>query len=66
MYCNMGNSDRIIRIIIGFVLAGAGFFFVSWWGLLAIVPIGTSIIGYCPFYKAFDWSTEETKSNKKK
>ena len=61
MKCNMGNTDRIIRGIIGLVIAGAGLYFSSWLGLIAIVPIGTAIFRFCPLYVPFNLSTEEKK-----
>jgi hypothetical protein len=61
MKCNMGNTDRIIRGVIGLVIAGAGLYFSSWLGLIAIVPIGTAIFRFCPLYVPFNLSTEEKK-----
>ena len=50
---NVGNVDKIIRVIIGagilslfFVLKGNARF----WGLVGIVPILTAFIGSCPLY----------------
>jgi hypothetical protein len=57
MTCNMGKKDRIFRMIIGLAIAGLGFYFGAWWGLLAIVPLGTAIVGYCPAYGSLKWST---------
>jgi len=57
----MGNTDRIIRGVIGLVIAGAGLYFSSWLGLIAIVPIGTAIFRFCPLYVPFNLSTEEKK-----
>ena len=61
MKCNMGNTDRIIRGVIGLVIAGAGLYFSSWLGLIAIIPIGTAIFRFCPLYVPFNLSTEEKK-----
>ena len=54
---NMGNADRIIRGIIGIVIAGLGIYFKSWWGLVAIVPIATSLMSYCPLYSVLRLSS---------
>lgn len=61
---NVGNLDRIIRIIIGlgilsllFVLDGNAKFF----GLIGIVPIATSALGFCPLYKLIGISTCSTE-----
>ncbi len=33
---NVGKADRILRIIVGIVILGAGFYFHSWWGSLEL------------------------------
>lgn len=57
MTCNMGKADRIIRGILGVAILGAGLYFRSWWGLIGIIPLGTSIIGWCPLYVPFKINT---------
>jgi hypothetical protein len=59
---NMGNLDRIIRAIAGVILLTLGIMYLGlWWGILMLV-IGlilliTAIIGICPLYMLFKWST---------
>ena len=58
---NMGNLDRILRALVGIALI-VGFFLLpdlSWrWALwLGIVSLVTSVIGWCPAYTLFGWST---------
>jgi hypothetical protein len=48
---NVGLPDAGIRIIAGIVIAILGIYFRSWLGLIAIIPIVTGLIGYCPLYK---------------
>jgi len=50
MTCNMGRSDRILRGVLGLAILVAGLFFQSWWGLVGLIPLGTSILGWCPAY----------------
>lgn len=50
MKCNVGITDKIIRIIIGLVIGAVGYYFKSWWGLVGIVPIITGTFGFCPIY----------------
>jgi len=57
----MGNTDRIIRGILGVGIVGAGVYFSSWFGLIGIIPIGTAIFKFCPLYVPFKISTEEKK-----
>ncbi|RYY62574.1 MAG: DUF2892 domain-containing protein [Chitinophagaceae bacterium] len=50
---NISTPDRAFRIIIGISVAAAGIYFQSWWGLLAIVPLATAAISFCPLYRLF-------------
>jgi len=54
---NVGNIDRVIRIILGCALLGAGYYFKSWFGLIGIVPLLTAIFRFCPAYLPFGLST---------
>lgn len=54
---NMGTADRIIRIILGIIIGIVGIYFQSWWGLVAVIPIATAFIGWCPLYAPFGLST---------
>jgi len=47
---NVGKIDQLIRIIIGIIIIAFGIYFKSWWGIIGLVPIFTSIIGFCPLY----------------
>jgi sulfite exporter TauE/SafE len=58
---NIGNTDKIIRIILGIIIAALGFYYKSWWGLIALVPFLTAIISYCPLYPIFGINTKKTK-----
>ena len=62
MKCNVGKTDRIIRVLIGLVLIGLGFYFNSWWGAIGIIPLFTAAIGWCPLYLPFGLSSCSTKS----
>lgn len=57
MKCNVGTADKWVRILLGVVIAGLGVYYQSWWGLLAIVPLGTAILGFCPLYALVGIST---------
>lgn len=47
---NVGTLDRAIRIILGILIAAAASFTQSWWGLIAILPLATGLVGWCPLY----------------
>jgi len=53
MKCNVGKTDKIIRIILGLAIGAAGYYFKSWWGLIGIIPVFTALIGWCPLYFPF-------------
>jgi len=47
---NTGKKDRVMRIVVGVIIAGAGIYFKSWWALLALVPLITGLFGFCFLY----------------
>jgi len=59
---NVGSIDRIIRVIVGFVLLGLYFWDPQTaWGLIGIIPILTALVGYCPLYSPLKLSTLKKK-----
>jgi len=54
---NVGSIDKVIRIIIGIIIAGLGYYYQSWWGLVAIVPFATAFMNFCGLYPIFGIST---------
>lgn len=54
---NVGGIDRILRIVIGLGLLGAGYYYQSWWGLVGIIPLATAVFRICPAYLPFGIST---------
>jgi len=64
---NMGNTDRIVRILIAIIIAGL-FFSGTLTGLvgtillvLAGVFVATRLVSFCPLYAIFGLSTCPTK-----
>lgn len=48
---NMGNADRVIRVVLGLVLLSLVFVGPQTpWGWIGIVPLVTAAIGSCPLY----------------
>lgn len=58
---NMGKTDRWIRVIIGLAIIATGIYFKSWWGLIGIIPLATSLISTCPLYLPFGISTRRAR-----
>ena len=57
---NVGNLDRVLRLILGLVIIALGFINQSWWGLVGIIPLFTAAVGWCPAYLPFGISTCKT------
>ena len=59
MVTNVGDTDRMFRILIGLLLVGLAFAFGGAWllGLLGAIPVITGITGRCPGYLHFGIST---------
>lgn len=57
MKTNVGFIDRIVRVILGCAILGAGYYFKSWWGLVGAVPLLTAALGFCPLYRPLGFNT---------
>ncbi|WP_462325932.1 YgaP family membrane protein [Desulfoplanes sp.] len=57
MRCNVGKSERIIRVVVGLAIFALGAGVDSWWGLVGIVPVLTAAIGWCPVSAVFGLSS---------
>ena len=63
MECNVGKTDKTIRLIAGALIFLLGLVFKNWWGLLGVVLVLTAIFGRCGLYVPFGINT--TKPAKK-
>lgn len=57
MQCNVGKVDKVIRIVAGLGIIGAGYYYGSWWGAVGLVPLITAVISWCPAYSLVGIST---------
>lgn len=58
MKINVGNMDRILRIVAGVILvtlAATGMF--TPWGWIGVVPLLTGIFKFCPAYALLGMNT---------
>lgn len=58
MMNNVGGIDRLLRFVVGLALMvatarGA----IGAWGWLGVVPLATSMFGFCPAYLPFGISS---------
>ena len=56
---NVGGIDRVLRILVGLGLLSLVFVGPQTpWGWIGVVPLLTGLIGWCPVYTPFGWSTK--------
>jgi len=48
---NISTGERIVRVSIGVLIIGWGFFAKNWWGAVGLAPLLTGLIGWCGLYK---------------
>ncbi len=51
---NMSSIDRLVRLVAGLLVLSL--YFVgpkTDWALIAVLPIATAVLGYCPLYALF-------------
>ncbi len=58
---NVGSIDKVIRIILAIIIAALGYYYQSWWGLVAIIPLATAFMSFCALYPIFGISTCKKK-----
>ncbi|MGE0753746.1 MAG: DUF2892 domain-containing protein [Alphaproteobacteria bacterium] len=59
MKCNVGKTDRMLRIIAGIAIIGAGIAMQQWWGVIGLVPLITGMARWCPAYVPLGISTDK-------
>jgi hypothetical protein len=58
MKCNIGRTDRILRITIGLILMGlAAFGVLGSWAWFGILPLISGVIGNCSAYSLLGINT---------
>jgi hypothetical protein len=56
---NLGMVDRDLRVALSLAIGAIGIYNSSWWGLAALIPLGTAFLGWCPIYVPFGFSTRK-------
>ncbi len=60
---NIGNAERIVRVVIGLAILGLAFIGPkSPWAYLGVLPILTGVVGWCPPYTLLGISTRREDS----
>jgi Protein of unknown function (DUF2892) len=59
---NTGVFDRIVRFVVGIALMASAYYYsdlpYGYLGWLGIIPLVTSVIGYCPLYSILGVRTD--------
>jgi hypothetical protein len=64
MKVNEGSLDRVVRVVAGLVLLSLVFFGPRTpWGWIGLLPLVTGLVGFCPMYAPFHFSTCPKKAN---
>jgi predicted RND superfamily exporter protein len=61
---NVGQTERLIRGVVGVVIVAIGVVYQSWWGAVGLVPIVTALIGWCPPYALLGIDTRSATMKK--
>lgn len=61
---NVGQTDRLIRTILGLYAMLLGFLFIQGWlgiliGVIGVIALVTGLVGWCGLYKLLGKSTIE-------
>ena len=57
---NVGNIDKLLRIIIGALLVIGALMGYGVWMWIGVVPLVTGLMGSCPLYSIFGIKTCKT------
>ena len=57
MNCNVGKTDRVVRLTLAAGMILYGQITNNYWGLLGIIPMVTGVLNFCPLYKVLGLST---------
>ena len=60
MKCNVGKTDRNLRIVVGIALIAGGLAVQNWLvAIIGFVPLLTGLVRWCPVYVPLGISTEK-------
>ncbi len=62
IFLNVGNYDRILRVVVGLLLIGLAIAeMIGAWGYIGIVAVFTGLLGFCPAYGLLGINTCKSK-----
>jgi len=58
MKCNIGHTDRILRMTVGVTLIGLATFGITGpWAWIGVIPLATGVFGNCAVYSLLSINT---------
>lgn len=61
MVGNIGNIERVLRIVIGLALVVAAYMGkVGPWAYIGVIPLLTGVVGWCPPYHLLGINTKKS------
>ena len=67
MKINVGNADRVVRVLLGLgLITAAATGHIGLWGWLGIVPLATGLLRVCPAYNLIGMNTCSAQAPAKK
>ena len=62
---NVGNADKLVRVVLGIALLAMVFVGPQTaWGWIGVIPLATAAVGWCPLYTVLGIKTCSTASAK--
>lgn len=62
IFLNVGNYDRMLRVVVGLLLIGLAIAeMIGAWGYIGIVAVFTGLLGFCPAYGLLGINTCKSK-----
>jgi hypothetical protein len=61
MRTNVTKGDRVLRLVVGGLILGLYGALPTPWRyltLVGLIPLGTSLTGFCPLYAAVGWNRQ--------
>jgi len=65
MLKNVGNTDKLIRLVLGLLIIIVAGYKGSWWALLGVVLVITALTRTCVLYRLIGIDTNKTKAQVK-
>lgn len=54
---NVGYWDSILRTVAGVIIVSLGLFYDNYWGFAGLILVFTGVVGYCPVYRLFNFTS---------